>query len=320
MSFFAIFLLAATAVAADGLRPDMEQRGSLVLSKQQIEREEVRHKQMVDEAVERRLLVLGTLVLEGMKPEDAVSLHKSLATELAEELGVVKANELKSTSSVSDLVKEAGEPIHTMICHIQKNEDNCAKEWSKLAQNAVKANSQIFSELGSNLLQFLTGSIEKKPVVASIEEGETDPELLKLLKDSVVKALKIFVRVGEDPDSMLLVAQDTMDELRKLDSTELLKFSQDTRFDLVKKLHVSLLHSLCRAANKSCVDDVASMVANTKEYADGQKGTSLLEAALRPAVRVVLKLLDIPEFPEETAAERAEASLAYLEQRRLLKQ
>lgn len=333
MSFLAVFLLAATAVAADvgkcgdpgaaacpALGVSLFQSASLVLSKQQIKREEDRHKLMVEDAVERRLLVLGGLLLEGMTSADAVSLHQSLATELAEELKEMSVNDLKSNSSVPELVQQAGKPIHRMICHIQENEEDCESEWSELVRDAVEANLRIFSGLGSSLLQFLTGSVEKKAAVANIEVGETNAELLKLLKETVVKGLKIFVRIGECPESMLLVARDTMTALKNLNSTMLLRFSGHTKLDLVTRLHVSLLHSVCRAAPHSCVDVVVPMITKTEDIQDTQKENSLLEIALRPAVRVVLKLLDIPEFPEETAAKRAEASRAYLKQRRLFEE
>jgi len=283
---------------------NMEQNN--MLTRQQLEHEKRRRDTLVESLVERRLMILASLVREGMSEPDAVSSMQSWAEGF--NVDDVSVKDLSSDSSLHALIQEGLVPLHHLICHVRQVEAGCETEWKEYMNDALN----ILSEIRSSLLQLLVGKGRTTKEVPIIEKGRTDPKVLELLQEHFLRYLKVIVKSGEDPGSALQMSSEAMGRLKTMSPSSLLAYTQYSKAELAKKYFLSILHTACLPSTGSCADLLSTMVWTADEEAHG--GTTLLQVAVRPAVQLIMRIFGLPEVPEETAVERAMATEAYLKE------
>lgn len=306
--------------------------GSKMASTQQeMLREVARREDIVHGMVDRRLMMYATMVLEGVAVADVVSLARAFSSAFAPDA----PQELISSESLQQLIKDQSVPFHDMICHIRnggKTGVDCEKEWQQFTADALS----VLAELGSSFVQLVHPSWRRGSTIIMGAEGRTDPVLLDGMERHLNAALKILVKTGEDPASAVQLAQEAVGRLQALSDEQLLAYVDTSSATLSKKFLISVLRTACLPTTSSCSDTLAQIIwaVDNLPHGDGDVGSkaaapyylqsgagvgsSLLQSGAGAVVQLVMKLFGLPEHPEETVAERAAAVEAYLKQQRAL--
>jgi len=148
--------------------------------------------------------------------------------------------------------------------------------------------------------------------------GQTDNTLLEDLRKLSKLRILTAVQNGEPPESIQAMAEDTADEMTKMDEDSLFMYQDQDPGQLGMQFAGTMLRMACLTGTDSCAEKVSNIVWTIGNMPNTGVAASMLQTGvLKPIVQTVMKLLGKPEYPEETAAERAAVIQAYLEQRRI---
>lgn len=284
---------------------------STAASQQQIQREKVRQDTIVEYFTKNWLMMLSGLVLEGVKQADAISLVRSFAADF--HLEDWEQVDLHSEKSLHELFVAQAAAQHEMICFVREKDGDCEAEWGKLLHDTLTA----ISAMSAKLVQMMVGRRAEERALSTSEQGSTDPKLLELAEGILHTSMKLSVANGEDQDAVKQITADSMARLAQMDDHSLLEYADYSKADLSMAFATLNLQSTCLVTTGSCSEHLHRIIVEWTNLSSGGAAIALLQAGVRPVVQVVMKIMGLPEFPEETATERNAARKAYLAQRKL---
>lgn len=291
--------------ARGAMASSMLQIGSsrVSVSEERLENERVRENMITDHIVERRKLQVSGMVLEDMDPADAVSLMRSFA-------GSIDRHFFENVNLVSDahpheLFLDQMNSLHTFLCRISEGTSDCEAEYTQVLTDAFNS----FMGAATSFVQYVTGT-RRETRSKVTKQGVTDPELLSLLQDNLIKSMRYSVSVGEDPDAMKRMVRRAMRKISDLSDDSLLEYTGRTKAELTAEYVRLALETICVHTTASCSERIEAEIAEVSGFATDAGvpiGATLLQASLRPVVQLLMKVFDLPERPQETQAERSAA-------------
>jgi len=290
-------------------RSNMGQSDQNGVTEEQLAREKKRQEQLTQDMLDRSKLFVAVAVREGMAPDDAVAWTQKFADEFD-----VDAVDVSSDESLSELFSERMASGHDMVCHIRGalNEEDCEQEYS----STMKETLMSFMNFGDSSLLQSEKKAEKRALLGS---GQVDPELVTMQADATVLFMKFAVKAGDDEDAVRQCMQDYLDELKAMSGDSLLSYSDLSLYEGATRYVQDQVSTVCllTTSENSCSEILADMVGQIAGQSMSDFGSTLLQVGLRPAMKVLVKLLGYQDVPEETAAQRAAVAKAYIAQRRL---
>lgn len=289
----------------------LQHAGSQEADVQLLKREMFRQELMRDGLVQMLSMGLSGLISEGMLEADAIAFVRSLAVEF--KFDDWKDEDLGSESSAQALFQEQATIFHEMLCRIR--EAGCEKTWGAMLQEALASFSSITAGSLKKLAQ-RQGEAEEAHTLVAHGQGQVDAKMFGLAMNFVYQSMKYSVMNGEDQDVVKHTMADAMAKLAEMDANKLLAYRKHSKVELAMAFIVSNLNSGCLVTTDSCSDQLARLITEYMGLSSGTAAGALVHAGVRPTVRVLINLLGLPEFPEETAGERRAAIKATLKQRK----
>lgn len=279
------------------------------VSQEQLKREALRQETLTESTVQFVLMAIALFISEGLSYPHAISLARNFAASFD---GVTWTDtDLHSDASYHELVLDRTAPLEEMLCIIRhKGQQDCQNEEKRLFQTLL----QQVSLLGTALFRDDGRHAAKHH---EVEQGLADPKLLELWAESRFRGAKIAVKIGEDTDAIKHIFSDAMAQMRAMSDEELLTYAGMSKVGIAAAYMETSFRVICLHTTESCDDTMTAWIDELAGLAEWGASTSLLQAGVRPAVQLVMKVMGIPERPEEIAAERAAATKADLAQRKL---
>jgi len=317
--FASVAAASAEADECEAQEPaDREEKGSSIMqigsrdfavSEQLLENERARENIITESIVKRRQMQLAGFVQEGMSEADAVSLMRSFAGSIDENF--LSDLDLSSDADLHTLFVEQMSAIHSLLCHVRQGTSDCESEYTQMMTDTYDS----ITEAATSLVQYVTGTRRKTKAKQLTEQGQTDPVLLSMLQDNVLKTMRYGVKLGENQDAMKHMVRTAMKQISDMDDASLLAYNDHTKSELVSEYHRLNMATMCLYTTASCSEtlhDVIVEVTSLVSTAGVPIGTTLLQAGLSPVVQLLMKIFDLPEHPKETQAERSAAIQALL--------
>lgn len=272
------------------------------VSEQQFEREKRRQAGIVQDLVQVYSGFVNLGLLEGMSEADAHANLKAVIAN-AQEPDI----DLASDASRHDTFLKETQVVQDLMCHVSTGD--CMEESRALNTNGL-------SSLTSNLLQLVSGKRSTtKNKMHGANEGKADAAIVTLSSEAMMLGVRYAVSVGEDPDVEKQAHKDALAKLQEMVESGESLASEGDLVEVSQQIYQAAFRLHCSWTTGSCSQSLHQLVGEITDLLP--MGSSLLQVGVAVGVKIMMKLLGVPEFPEETATERAAASKAVLAQRRL---